>query len=166
MIKLKLSGDKAFSEFIKSIPRGMKVIAMRAIGQHYIESETSGLRKEPAYKYFRFKDVYSGNFGGFFSAKQRGYVMAMIREGKITPGQAHRTHAIRDGWTMNDTDDWRRVTLSNDAPGVDHVKGDSQARMMSSIGWRPATQDVQGGLANAMREAQAEVDAKLQAKAK
>ena len=157
MIKLKLSGAKEFSDFIKSIPRGMKIVAMRAIADHFVGSETSGLRREPPYKYFSFKSVY----GGFFSEAQRGYVMAAIKSGKITPGQPNRTHAIRDEWKTNETGDWRRVNITNDAPGVDWVKGDQQARMMSSIGWTPATKDVEGGMANAMREAQAAVDEAL-----
>ena len=161
MMKVNLTGDKTLFDFIKTIPRGMRVVAMRAIGRHYIESKTSDLRREPPYKYFKFKDVY----GGWFSQRQQGYVMAMIHEGKITPGFSHRSHEIRDGWRMNETDDWRRVSLLNDAPGVNWVKGDNQARMMKEMGWTPTAKDVEGGLANAMREAQQEVNAALQSKA-
>lgn len=161
MVKVKISGDESFSKFIKSIPRGMKIIAMRVIANHFVEGETSALRKEPAYKYFKFADIY----GGWFSKKQQGYVMAMIKQGKITPGVSRRSHEIRDGWETAESGDWRRVTLTNSAPGVEWVKGDAQARMMKEIGWTPATRDVQGGLANAMREAQMEVNARLQEKA-
>ena len=88
------------------------------------------IKKYPPYMHVRFKDAY----GGWFSEKQRKYVMARIREGTIVPGKPNRTNTLANGWKVID----RGVSsiIVNEVPYAGYVMGDSeQARMPKKIGW-------------------------------
>lgn len=106
--------------------------------------------KYPPYKYVTFRQAY----GGWFSEKQRRYVMARIAEGTIKPGMPNRSGRLGQGWKVID-----RGTSSlivNEVPYAGYVMGDSsQARMMGKIGWSKVAQwlkDHMGGIIGAARK--------------
>jgi len=88
------------------------------------------MREYAPYKYIPFKSAY----GGFFSDKQRKYVMASIREGKIKPGGPNRSQGLREGWVkMGEGAD---MLIVNPVPYAGFVVGDTdQSRMHKKIGW-------------------------------
>jgi hypothetical protein len=105
--------------------------AVAAAAVYLVGNESRGLTHEPAYKYVTRKSAYGQTFS---SAKQRRYVMAMIRSGEITPGKEKRTHAIQRGWRILYSGLGARIR--NDAPGVGWVMGTQQARQPAKVGWR------------------------------
>lgn len=85
----------------------------------------------PSYKYVPFKKAY----GGFFSDKQRKYVMAKISEGVIKPGVSQRTQSLAKGWKI--IGDGKDSIIANEEKHAAHVMGDGeQARMPKLIGWK------------------------------
>jgi hypothetical protein len=89
------------------------------------------IKKYPPYRYVTFKQAY----GGFFSDKQRKYVMARIAEGSIKPGQPNRTGRFAQGWKV--IDKGTSSMIVNEVPYSGYLMGDgSQARMHSKIGWK------------------------------
>lgn len=167
-VKVKLSGDKQITAFIKSlVPRGMKIAAMRAIGVWYAGREGEGLRKEPPTKFASRANAY-GNTGatfengapvppGYFSAKQFRYVAA------ITKGFTQRytrTHELSNAWQYSETNSqWDRVNFTNSAPGAQWVYTDgAQARQLNNVGWRGALEIVSASYKGAIKYAQAKVN--------
>lgn len=88
------------------------------------------MREYAPYKYIPYKAAY----GGFFSDKQRKYVMAAMREGRMSAGAPHRTQKLRQGWKkMGGGAD---TLVYNDVPYAGYVVGDGdQANMHTMIGW-------------------------------
>ncbi len=72
------------------------------------------------------------------SAKQRRYVMAMLRRTDNLPYR--RTHELRDGWevNLNATSDGGILALENDAPATRYVQGDDAQPMHLVNGWPQA----------------------------
>jgi hypothetical protein len=74
---------------------------------------------------------------GWFSDRQRRYVMAKIRSGEITPGTPQRTRQLANSWRVLGKD--RNALLANEAPYAKFVQGNSeyeQARQPQMVGWR------------------------------
>ena len=107
------------------------------------------MRAYAPYKYVSFKSAY----GGWFSEKQRRYVMAKIAEGEIQPGRPHRSQALSRAWRI--IGEGRNSLLANELPYSAYVQGDSQseqARMMSMIGWKGTDQVIRERQAEIMRK--------------
>jgi len=156
MININISGVKEFQEYIKKLPRGVKVSAMRAISEYVIGNKMRGLMHYPRYKYVTRKAAYGKTF---VSDKQRRYVMAKIRSGRIDPGAPHRTGRYQRGWKQEpETSDWRRVHIQNEVPYAGWVGGYNQARLNTKVGWRKAMAIVQTNINGAIRAGQKAVD--------
>ena len=92
-------------------------------------------RLYPSYKYVPFKKAY----GGFFSDKQRKYVMARIKEGTIKPGTSQRTQTLAKGWKI--VGKGKTSIIANETSYASRVMGDKgRARMPKMIGWKTLTQ--------------------------
>ena len=88
-------------------------------------------KQYPPYTYVRFKAAY----GGWFSDRQRKYVMARIREGTIVPGKSSRTQRLAQGWKV--IGKGANSLVVNEVPYAGYVMGDDeQARMPRKIGWK------------------------------
>ena len=89
------------------------------------------LKQYPPYVHVAYKDAY----GGWFSDKQRKYVMAKIREGSIRPGQPNRSQDMAKGWKV--IDKGVSSMIVNELPYAGFLMGtDTQARMPKKIGWK------------------------------
>lgn len=94
----------------------------------------SVFRQYAPYRYVSRKSAYGKTF---VSAKQRRYVMAMIGEGKITPGTPKRTQALAGGWRIIGAGVGSIV--ANEQVHAPYVQGNSkqeQSRHAKKIGWR------------------------------
>lgn len=92
----------------------------------------------PPYQHVSYKRAY----GGWRSEKQRRFVMASIRTGRITIPY-RRTQTLRRGWRI--IGQGRNAYLINETPYAGYVKGDNtQARMLALGGWRTVSQDIKG----------------------
>jgi hypothetical protein len=67
------------------------------------------------------------------SEKQRRYVMAAIRDGRIQVPRA-RTYNLQSSWTKSISG--YTATIQAGASYAHWVQGEDQARMMSKIGWQ------------------------------
>lgn len=168
MIKTKIEGVKQLSDFVRDLPRGMKVAGMRALAVWYGGRAGEGLRKEPPTKFASRANAY-GSTGatfengnpvpdGYFSAKQFRYVAA------ITKGfteRYQRTHELSNAWAYAESNSqWDRVTFTNDAPGAEWAYTDGgQARQLNNVGWRGAIEIIEASFRGAIRFAQEAVDA-------
>lgn len=110
----------------------------------------ANVKKYPPYKYVSFKQAY----GGWFSEKQRRYVMARIAEGAIKPGMPNRSNRLAQGWKV--IDKGTQSIIVNEVPYAGYVMGDgSQARMHSKIGWKTLREWIRsnmGGIITAARQ--------------
>jgi hypothetical protein len=161
-VKFRVSGIEKVSAYIKSLPRGVKIVAMRALAEYLLGNQNRGLRHEPPYKIVSRQSAYGQTF---FTEKQRRWFFANLAEGNIHPWQDNRTHDIANGWTVKETDSsWTHVTISNDAPGAEWVVGLKQARQPAKVGWRTWSKTVADNLAGALRSAGAAVNDYLKSK--
>jgi hypothetical protein len=162
MINITRKGFKEFEGFIKSLPRGVKVVAMRAIGTYLIGDGKHGLKHYPPYKFITRRKAYGKSFE---SLKQQRWFFAAKAEGKILPGYPRRTGKIQRGWEFNESgSDWRRVNITNEAEGVGWVMGDNQARLNALADWRKAVIVITSNMRGAIRAGQQAVNRWLKQK--
>jgi hypothetical protein len=151
-INFKITGVDEIKAFVKALPRGVKIVAMRAITTHILGDKQHGLRHEPSYKYVSRKSAYGFTF---FTEKQRRWFWA--NGGPDMIGN-NRTHNIADGWTMKESNsDWSRVSIANEVDGVGWVMGTQQARQPAKVGWRDYMKIIESNMAGAMRAGRAAV---------
>lgn len=161
MIKFSLRGIKEVKEFFASLPRGVKIVAMRAFSEYIIGDERHGLKHEPEYKHVSPFQSYSDDPKK--AARQRGWIFTHLD----LIGKDNRTHKIRDSWTMTEKDsNWTSVKIENTAPGVGWVMGEEQSRHSAAVGWRKYTDIVVSNIDGALRSAISAVDAWLKSKNK
>lgn len=150
------------TDFITSTEKGARVVAAVAAADHLIGDGRRGLKHYPPYKYISRKRAYGKTFQ---SDKQRRYVMAMIREGKIDPGAPKRTGRLQRGWVRGGrgTD----IIIKNTAPHVLPVMGDeTQSRHERLVGWRMVSDVIESNLKGAQQAAERAVDKYYEQKAK
>lgn len=100
------------------------------VGERVAGYVVKQMQEYTPYSYVPFKSAY----GGWFSDKQRKYVMAKIREGSINPGAPSRTDALKNGWNVVQGDG--QTVITNNVPYAGYVIGDiDQSRMHKKIGW-------------------------------
>jgi len=158
-IRLKVRGIEKVQAFLRDLPYGVLRVALPAIAEYLIGDGTHGLKHYQAYKYITRKRAYGQTFQ---SDKQRRYVMAMIREGRIDPGYPHRTGRSQRGYTAKVTNGGYGVTISNPEKGAYYTRHDAgQARLNALAGWRKISAVVESNLAGALRHARAAVSAFL-----
>ena len=139
--------------YLRSLPRGISDSALKAFTTYIIGTQAHGLKHYSPYKYVMRKRAYGQTFK---SDKQRRFVMAAIKEGRIDPGAPHRTGKGQRGWQMNKTS--RGYTISNAEPSMYYSMSDKgQARLNAMGGWRQVMQVVKDNMAGAMRSANAAV---------
>lgn len=160
MIKIQVKGLEKVQAFLREIPLGVKTHAQRAVTEYLIGIEGGGMLGGVSHglaHYVPYRYISVAQAGGWKSDKQRRYVMAMIREGKIDPGVPHRTGEMQRGWTYHE--EMGRYRIVNEVPYAGYVMGDTeQTRMHELGGWRKVAEVVQSNLAGAFRHAQAMVN--------
>ena len=110
------------------------------------------LRAYPSYNYVSFKQAY----GGWFSEKQRKYVMARIAEGTIKPGMPNRSQRFAQGWKV--VGYGRQSIIANETPYGRYLVDDTaQARMPAKIGWKKLKDTVKQRMGRIIEKADAGV---------
>lgn len=90
----------------------------------------------PRYKYVSRRSAYP-EVNGFFSDKQRKFVMAGIRNGTIQPGSPHRTQSLKNDWRVEEGNRIESIMLVNDNPAaVFAYSPQFQARQLEQVGWK------------------------------
>lgn len=164
VIKIELSTKSLLSvtQWIRSLFINIKPIAIEAYAKYLIGNSRHGLKHYPSYKYITRARAYGQTF---VSDKQRRYVMAAIRDGRITPGQENRTGLQAESWKYAVENN--RVRIYNTASGSKYTMGDmTQANMMRLIGWRKVSDVVKTNVRGAIRYAQAAVNQFLKSRSK
>lgn len=160
MIKISQKGLEEVRAFIKDLPRGVKIAAMRAATEYLIGDASHGLKHEPAYKWVTRQAAYGVSF---FTDRQRAWFFANLDN--LNVGQDNRTHEIQNAWTAKEANsDWNTVKIENSANGVDWVMGKGQARLPAKVGWRKWADVVASNLDGAIQRAQQAVNAWIKSK--
>lgn len=158
-IRIDIRGVEEIQAFLKALPYGVVKVALPAIAEWMIGTPQRGLMHYQAYKYITRKRAYGQTFS---SDKQRRYVMAMIREGRIDPGYPHRTGRTQRAWTMKVTNNGYRVNIKNKEKGAYYTRHDTrQARLNALAGWVKVREVISNNMAGAFRHARAAVRAYL-----
>ena len=118
------------------------------------ELARTALRLAKVYSQYRYKsraEAYP-EVSGWFSEKQRKYVMAAIRRGDIKPGINNRTGALGNAWQVVGAD--RYAFLANTADHAKYVIGDTtQARQPALVGWKKIMQRLNEGQNTLIKQA-------------
>jgi hypothetical protein len=145
--------------FFARIPVQTRKIAVEAVAEYLIGDDTHGLKHYVGYKYVSRKRAYGQTFS---SDKQRRYVMAMIREGKITPGRANRSGGLKAGWQYKKQGAGYGATIYNTKDYAKWVQGDeTQARQPGMVGWRKMSVIISTNIKGAMKRANERIAAWL-----
>jgi hypothetical protein len=147
--------DPRMIAFLKGLPRGVVRVALPAIAEWYIGTGQRGLKRYSPYKYVSRRRAYGKPFK---SDKQRRFVMAMIREGRIDPGVPHRTGNTQRGYHMVSTNRGYTVKIVNRTRGAVYTRHNVlQARLNRLAGWRKTALVIASNTLGAMRHARAAV---------
>lgn len=150
-----IKGIEVITAYLKQVPHGTVRVALRAITEWIIGDGRRGLKHYGAYKHVTMKKAY----GGFKSDKQRRYVMAAIRDGRIDPGVPHRTGNTQRGYTAVESQNGYRQTIINSQPGAYYTRDDEgQARLNALAGWQKKSVVIANNIAGAIRHASAAVN--------
>jgi NAD(P)-dependent dehydrogenase (short-subunit alcohol dehydrogenase family) len=121
--------------WIEKLPDGARQIATPIIGDEVVNL----MRQYEAYSYVSRAQAYPNAPAGpgWFSEKQRRYVMAAIRRGEISIPYA-RTQALANGWQRVG------VRIVNTTSYAKYVQGDNtQSRHEALVGWKTVSQKVE-----------------------
>lgn len=121
------------ANIFKELPRRLRGPAVQHLAAFYLLK----FRLYPHYKWVTRYRAYGMQAGGkgFFSAKQRKFVMAAIRDGRIQPGRSHRTMVAKNSWYV--AGKGVRASLVNDAPHAMFLYHPVyQARQTGLVGWK------------------------------
>jgi hypothetical protein len=148
-VDIVIDGLEALRSKLDRFPKEAQDAAANQVNKYVLNV----MREYASYKYVPFKTAY----GGWFSEKQRRYVMARISEGTLHPGSPSRTQALRAGWkTMGTGMD---SLIVNAVPYASFVIGDdTQSRMHKKIGWWTVGKRLKERAAEIERQAKAGVD--------
>jgi len=156
-IRFSIRGLKEVKEFMASLPRGVKIVAMRAFSTYIIGDERHGLKHEPAQVTHG-----PGNPFKWTSDRQRRAFFATDGFGGGIP--TTRTHEGVNSWTMTEKDsNWSSVKIEG---GNQFVQGDWQQRGHKADGWKTYVEVLASNMAGALRSAISAVDAWLKSKNK
>src|SRR3990172_3628364 len=149
------TGLKEINAKLAKLPDAVADEGTDAANKYLVDS----LRAYPSYKYVTRKAAYGQTFS---SDKQRRYVMARIREGRIDPGYPHRTGRTQRGYVMKVSNDGYRVSIQNKEAGAYYTRDDSgQARLNALAGWVKVRDVIANNMAGAIRHARTAVSAYL-----
>ncbi len=118
---------------IKELPRYVRGKALKAAADYLVKK----FKLYPPYKYVKRAKAYP-EVNGFFSDKQRRFVMAAIADGRIQPGSPHRTMATKNAWHVDAKQgELARLSVINDAPQAVFLYDPTfQARQVGLVGWK------------------------------
>jgi len=110
-----------------------------AVGNDGVEAADNYLlnilisKEIPPYRYVSRRQAYGRTF---FSDRQRRFVMAGIRSGKITIPykRGGKTSGIQSQWKIIGTG--KSAYLENDAPGAIYLYSEMQANQPRLVGWK------------------------------
>jgi len=134
-IEIRYNGRRVRNlDFIKQaideLPRRLRGGALEAGAKYYMKQ----FKLYPRYKEVRRARAYP-EVRGFFSDKQRKFVMAGIRDGRINPGSPHRNQDLKNAWHI----EGKGVSLAvvNDNPAAVFAYSPLfQARQLEMVGWK------------------------------
>lgn len=156
IIKYQVRQSYSLNRFLASLPRGTVKIALPAFVKYIVGNAFHGLKHEDPYRYVSRKAAYGKTFE---SDAQRGYVMAKIRSGEITPGIPQRTGLSAAAWAYTPHGDYQ-YTIVNPTAGAYFSHDDSgQARQSELAGKRKVSQIISDNFNGGIRAAQAAVKA-------
>jgi len=150
---------KQVNDFIKTLPRGTIKAGVVAFTEYIIGDGKHGLSKDDPYKQTTRKKVYGRTFE---SDKQRRYVMAAIKDGRIKIGQRNPdpTRASK-GYGYKLTKGGYNATINNTEPGA------YWSRVWRGWkNWRPYMKVVTDKMKGAMRAATNAANAIIRKKGK
>ena len=160
----KIRGLDKVQAYLKSLPRGMIRVALKAFTEYVLGNQQRGLRHYQPYKYVTRKKAYGQTFK---SDAQRRYIMARIREGSIDPGYPHRTGETQRGWHYRIVKGGYGMSIENPTPGAYYTADEAgQARLNALAGWRKVLAVIRDNMAGGLRSATAAVNAYLRSKGK
>jgi len=126
-VGIEVSGLEELIDKLAALPEEVQDEAIEAVNEYLLNV----MKQYPPYAHVTFKDAY----GGWFSDKQRKYVMARIREGTIRPGVPNRSQQFAQSWDVLGYG--RNSLIVNPTPyGPYLVDDNEQARMPQKIGWK------------------------------
>lgn len=147
-VAIEIAGLDELIEKLGKLPDEVQDEAIEAVNQYMLNV----MKQYPPYLHVPFKTAY----GGWFSDKQRRYVMARIREGTIRPGTPSRTQQFAQGWDVLGYG--RNSMIVNTTPYGPYLVGDTeQARMPQKIGWKKLSTTVKERMTEIVRRADAGV---------
>lgn len=142
--------------FLKTLPRGLVRVVLPAIAEYIVGDGRHGLKRYQPYKYVSRRKAYGKPFQ---SDKQRGYVMAQIRAGRIDPGVPHRTGKTQRGYHVVVRNNGYRVAIVNQTRGAVYTRHDRlQARLNLLAGWRKTSTVIVSNIKGALRHATAQAN--------
>ena len=151
MIQVTIRNAEKVAAFLKSVPVNTKKIAHHSVLVYTMGNKGHGLMHYVPYKHITVKQA-----GGWKSDKQRRYVMAKIREGKIDPGVPHRTGEMQRAWDIQRMGDQERIINPLGYPNF-VMQDEEQTLGHKKRGWRVVSVVVKNNIAGALRYANAEV---------
>ena len=150
-VKFSLRNAKRVQDYLKSLPRGVKIAAMRAIAEYIIGDESRGLKHYPMRVEHDENNPYKWQ-----SEKQRKAYFATNGFGAGIPYQ--RTDNLKNSWSYKEANsNWTMVKIENSAPYAGFVQGNQIQRGHIADKWRKFADVVKSNLAGAIRHANAEV---------
>ena len=151
-------GVEKVKQYLASLPRGVKITAMREIATYLIGDGAHGLRHQPARKTHGENNPYQWE-----SEKQRRAYFATDGFGGGIPYV--RTGNLASGWEFTEQDsNYTTVSLENSVPNSPFVQGDNLQRGHAADGWRYMMDVINTNIKGAIRKAQAAVDAFIKSK--
>lgn len=125
-VGIDISGNKEIAKKINGLYPQAAAAGTESANEYIVDS----IRIYPPYSYVPLSKV-----GGFVSDRQRRYVMAMIAQGNITPGQSNRTQRLAQGWqTVGSGVNQIVVNEVDYAPYLHEITGQTQMHMLQ--GWQ------------------------------
>lgn len=150
-IRIRVRNLAEVDNFVTSeLPRLYRGVFAQAVAENLVE----WLKIEPEYKYVSRFSAYGLQDGGpgWFSDKQRRYVMMMIKKGIIKPGISSRTGKTSAGWHVEHKG--AEVAIVNSTEGARWTMNDYwQARQPAKVGWQKAGETIKQVINDAMSDA-------------
>jgi hypothetical protein len=154
-IKIGTRNIPSLRAFFDSLPSKQRGVAIRAASEYMLMR----FKVYPPYKLVRRAKAYPNAAAGpgWFSEKQRRFVMASLRAGRnlktgspMEPGYPHRTGNLQRAWRIEGKD-INLSTIRNDHPAAIHAFGNTrQARQLGQVGWKKLDTLVNENIAGAL----------------
>ncbi len=139
-----------FAERLRELPKKFRRPALLVYSKYMLKQ----FRLYPRYRYVSRRSAYP-EVDGFFSDKQRRFVMAKIASGEIRPGSPHRTQALKDDWRIEGESgrDIQAISLVNSNPAaVFAYHPIYQARQLDLVGWKDVNEMTEENANDALLE--------------